>query len=43
MFEGNPSIMLQAPDDETLRIFVYTLNDGEAEKVASRLDQVLSS
>ena len=43
MFEGDPSIMLQAPDDETLRIFVYTLNDGEAEKVASRLDQVLSS
>lgn len=43
MFEGEPSVILQAPDPETLRIFVYTLEEGDDKKIAYRLNQVLSS
>ena len=43
MFEGSPSVMLQAPDAERIRIFVYTLDEGDAERIAGRLEEVLSS
>ena len=43
MFEGSPSVMVQAPDAETLRVFVYTLDEGDDEKIARRLREVLSS
>ncbi len=42
MFEGSPSVMVQAPDAETIRIFVYTLDEGDDARVASRLGEVLS-
>ncbi len=43
MFEGRPSVMVQAPDPDTLRIFVYTLDEGDDERIAVRLNEVLSS
>ena len=43
MFEGSPSVMLQAPDAETFRVFVYTLDEGDAETIAGRLEEVFSS
>ena len=43
MFEGSPSVMVQAPDAETIRIFVYTLDEGDDVKVASRLAEALAS
>ena len=43
MFEGRPSVMVQAPDPDTLRIFVYTLDEGDDERIAGRLNEVLSS
>ena len=43
MYEGEPSILLQTPDAETVRIFVYTLTDGEDRMIADRLKAVLTS
>ena len=43
MFEGSPSVMVQAPDAETIRIFVYTLDEGDDAKIATRLREVLTS
>ena len=41
MFEGSPSVLIQAPDAETFRIFVYTLDEGDDERIAGRLEEVL--
>lgn len=43
MYEGEPSILIQTPDTETLRIFVYTLKDDEDQLIADRLKAVLTS
>tara|TARA_B100001750_G_C15521948_1_gene612465 strand:+ start:2674 stop:3861 length:1188 start_codon:yes stop_codon:yes gene_type:complete len=41
LFEGEPSILIQAPDAETIRLFVYTLYDGEEHTIAKRLCEIL--
>ena len=41
LFEGEPSILIQAPDAETIRLFVYTLYDGEEHTIAKRLGEIL--
>ena len=43
MFEGRPSVMVQTPDPDTLRIFIYTLDEDDDERIAARLNEVLSS
>ena len=43
MYEGEPSILIQTPDIETVRIFVYTLKNDEDQFIADRLKAVLTS
>ena len=43
MYEGEPSILIQTPDTETVRIFVYTLKNDEDQFIADRLKAVLTS
>ena len=39
---GEPSILMRAPADDTMWVWVYTLNDGEDEIIVNRLREVLA-
>ena len=42
LLHGDPSILMRAPSEENLWVWVYTLNDGEDEIIANRLREVLT-
>ena len=42
LLHGEPSILMRAPAEDTMWVWVYTLNDGEDEIIVNRLREVLA-